>query len=938
MSGKGKRKRARPNSSRASRKRPASRNSPPAKSRSRPDRQLATVQEQDSERQSGPSRPVQATNALTLAISRTVQLCTRYRWLIVAVAVLLTALSADYAARNFAIDTDVSKLISAELPWRERELAYSQAFPQAKKSILVVVDAPTPELAEEAADRLAQRLSTQPSLFTSIRQPGSSVFFERNSLLFLGTEEVARITGRLTAAKPLLDTLAADPSFRGVMDGLATGVGAVEAGQMNLDDLARPMTMLSDTLEDGLAGRRASFSWLGLMSGEPASLGELRRFIEIQPVLDFNALQPGEAASTAIRQAAAELNLAEELAARVRLTGEVAIADEEFGTLKEGALLNHSLTVLAVLIILWLALRSAKIITAVFLNLFAGLTITAAVGLIMVDALNPISVAFAVLFVGIGVDFGLQFSVRYRAERHDVDETGEALHRSAIKAGGPLALAAAATAAGFFSFLPTDYRGLSELGLIAGSGMIIAFITSITLLPALLYIFNPPGEPDPVGYSSLAPVDRFLERYRIPAIVGTVAIVLIGSPLLWDLRFDSNPTNLRSPKVESISTLLDLKDDPRTSGFSIELLAPSLDRATAIAERLEELPEVASTMTLSSFVPEAQQEKLAMIQRAAGALEPVLDPQQAKPAPTDAQNARAASAMALRLQQVAGDGSGPGAEAATRLSGLLAQLATASEAVRARVEAALAVPLEIALDGLRTSLQARTVTLETLPADLESDWRTADGRARVSVAPTGDPSSNEVLRGFAEAVLAVEPTATGAPVSVLEAGRTIVGAFVEAGAWALLSIALLLWITLRRFSDVLLTLVPLILAGVVTLELCVLIGLPLNFANIIALPLLLGVGVAYKIYYVMAWRAGKTNLLQSTLTRAVFFSALATATAFGSLWFSNHPGTSSMGQLLALSLVCTMAAAVLFQPVLMGPPRERETRASGASRKGRSRS
>jgi len=118
-----------------------------------------------------------------------------------------------------------------------------------------------------------------------------------------------------------------------------------------------------------------------------------------------------------------------------------------------------------------------------------------------------------------------------------------------------------------------------------------------------------------------------------------------------------------------------------------------------------------------------------------------------------------------------------------------------------------------------------------------------------------------------------------------------------------------------------LTLVPLVLAGVVTLELTVLVGLPLNFANIIALPLLLGVGVAFKIYYIMAWREGQTHLLQTSLTRAVIYSALTTATAFGSLIFSSHPGTSSMGKLLALSLVCTLAAAVLFQPILMGKPR-----------------
>jgi hypothetical protein len=208
-----------------------------------------------------------------------------------------------------------------------------------------------------------------------------------------------------------------------------------------------------------------------------------------------------------------------------------------------------------------------------------------------------------------------------------------------------------------------------------------------------------------------------------------------------------------------------------------------------------------------------------------------------------------------------------------------------------------------------------------LPQDLADDWVRPDGRTRVEAFPSGDPNDNETLRNFARRVLAVEPNASGGPISILEAGRTIVRAFIIAGTCALVSIGLLLWIALKRFTDVLLTLIPLLLAGVVTLEICVLIGMPLNFANIIALPLLLGLGVAFKIYYITAWRAGQTGLLQSSLTRAVIFSAMTTATAFGSLWLSSHPGTSSMGKLLALSLVCTLAAAVLFQPVLMGPPR-----------------
>ncbi|MGH6852793.1 MAG: MMPL family transporter, partial [Methylocella sp.] len=186
----------------------------------------------------------------------------------------------------------------------------------------------------------------------------------------------------------------------------------------------------------------------------------------------------------------------------------------------------------------------------------------------------------------------------------------------------------------------------------------------------------------------------------------------------------------------------------------------------------------------------------------------------------------------------------------------------------------------------------------------------------------GDPNNNDNLLRFAKAVRTVDANAMGEPIAVQESGKTVVRAFVEAGLWALISISVLLFIVLRKVTDVLLTLVPLLLAGAVTLEITVLIGLPLNFANIIALPLLLGLGVAFKIYFVMAWRAGTTNLLQSSLTRAVFFSAMTTATAFGSLWLSKHPGTSSMGKLLALSLVCTLAAAVLFQPALMGPPRK----------------
>ncbi len=859
---------------------------------------------------------------LKSAIVRIVDFSTRHPWWVLVLALVLSAGSAVYAVRHFAIKTDINELISDQLPWTQRAKQFMATFPT--REILVVVDAPTPELVEQATIKFAEALQARSDLIHTVRQPQSGSFFERNGLLFLPTEEVRRVADGLTRADALIETLAADPSLRGTLDALSFGVMGVERKELKLDDMTRPMTLAADTLEDVLAGRPASFSWRVLAGGKPAEPRDLRRFVEVEPVLDFSALQPGHLATNAIVQTAADLHLAQGYLARVRQTGLVPIGDDEFGTLKQNAGLNATVSLLAVLLILWLALRSFRIIFAVAVSITVGLAVSAAWGLFLVGALNLISVAFFVLFVGLGVDFGIQFSVRYRAERHDYEDLPTALHSSAVKAGGPLALAAAATAVGFSSFLPTAYRGLSELGQIAGSGMIIAFLSSITVLPALLAILKPPGELHAMGFSALAPADRFLERHRIAVVVLTVLAVASASPLLLFLPFDFNPLHLRNPKVESVATFLELRRDPQTGANAVEIMAPNLPAAEAIAERLASVPQVSRTMTLQDLVPKNQDEKRKLIATAAAAIDPSLNPKETDPPPTDQENVEALSSTADTLTKVAGNQQGPGADAARRLSGLLSRLAKSEPAARKQAETAVVDPLRISLDQLRQELKPERVTAESIPPDLAREWIAPDGHARVQVLPKGDPDNTEVLREFVTAVLAVEPNATGPAVALFEAGHTVVRAFIQAGIFALSAIAVLLWITLRRITDVLLTLVPLLVAGVVTLELCVVFGLPLNFADIIALPLLLGVGVAFKIYYIMAWRQGKTALLQSSLTRAVIFSALTTATAFGSLWLSNHPGTSSMGKLMALALVCTMAAAVLFQPALMGPPRVKE--------------
>jgi len=859
----------------------------------------------------------------TAFVVRAIAFCWRYAWPVIAGALLLAVLSSWYAATHFSMTTNINQLISNHIPWREREAALEKAFPHFQ-TVVAVIDAPTPEFAEEATGALKQRLSQQPKMFLSIQEPGGGPFFAQNGLLFLKSDELAARMGALTQATRLIQVLAGDPSLRGALQALQFGLLGVQSGRITLDAMSWPLTLAANAIEEVNAGKPASFSWRELVTGKPAKTDELRRFLQIRVALDYSSLEPGQKASDAIRQAAKDLDFAGKYQARLRLTGPVPLTDEEFSTITENAGVNATVTIAVVLFILWMALRWWRIIFAVFVTLVVGLSITAALGLLMVGTLNLISVYFAVLFVGLGVDFGIQFSVRYRAERHEVDDLHTALLQAGRRAGAPLTLAALATAAGFLSFLPTAYRGVSELGLIAGVGMLIAFATSVTLLPALLSRLNPPSEPEPLGYAVLAPVDRFLERNRVPILIATAAAVVAGLPLLYWLQFDFNPMNLRSSKVESVATYLELKNDPNSGANDIQVLQPNLAAADQLAGKLRALPEVARAVTLSTFIPDAQQQKLAIIDNAAKTLNGALNPPALAAPPTDAQNVSMINSTVEALNRLAGDAKGPGADAARRLAAAMTVLGKADQAARQRANVTIAQPLRTALDQLRDLFKAKQISRETIPADVTQQWVTPDGQARIEVAPKGDANNNAVLERFADAVQAVAPDATEGPISILDARRTVVIAFIEAGACALASIAVLLWFTLRRIGDVLLTLVPLLLACVVTLEICVIVGLPLNFANIIALPLLLGVGVAFKIYYIMAWREGQTNLLQSVLTRAVIFSALTTATAFGSLWFSSHPGTSSMGKLLAISLLTTMAAAALFQPVLMGKPREQE--------------
>ena len=854
-------------------------------------------------------------------VARLVRASCAWAWIVIALAAILTFLSVAYVRQNFALNSDSMAMISPDVAWRRNDAAFDRAFPQLGGDIVVVVDGATPELAEGGAASLAARLAHEPESIASVRRPDAGPFFTHEGLLFLSRAELDTNTTQLIGAQPFLGPIAADPSLRGVMTTLSTVLLGVTHGDTKLASFNRPFEAVADTLSTVMAGKPAFFSWRQMISNEKPSLRETRRFILVDPKRDFTKLLAAGTAVDVIRQAARDLNLNPETGVTVRLTGSAVLSDDEFATIADRVWLMTGVMLAGVLLMLWLAVRSFRVIACIMATTLAGLAITTCLGLLAFGTFNVISVGFVPLFVGLGIDFAIQFSVRYRAARVLEKDLGAALVEAGRRVGGSLALAAAATAIGFLAFLPTKYIGAAQLGLIAGMGMVVAFLLAVTFLPALLRVVRPAGESAAVGFAALAPVDHFLvdRRRLVLAIAGAAALLSLLS-LPW-LRFDFNPFHLRSPKVESVSTLADLMKDPDRTPNTADIIAPSLEAADALAKRLSALPEVERAMTLTNLIPKDQPEKLAVISNAATLLDTVFTPIEIKPPPSDRETIDSLNATAKALRDAAGTAHDEAAEHANRLAAVLTKLAAAPKADRDRASRVLIDPFRILIGQLHGLLQAKPVTRETMPADMVRDWVTPDGRARINVVPRGDSNDNRTLERFTRAVLAVAPDATGPPITTQEAARLMINAFALAGLLSFLGIVALLFLVLHRVHDVVLTMTPIFLTGLLTLATCVVIGEALNFANIIALPLLFGVGVAFNIYFVIAWRGGESKPLQSSLARAVLFSALTTGTAFGTLSLSTHPGTAGTGRLLIISIVWTLIVALLFEPALLGPPR-----------------
>jgi hypothetical protein len=851
----------------------------------------------------------------------------RYAWPLLVAGVAVTAVALYLTVTHIAINTDTGAMLDPNLPFQKAGREFDAAFPQTSGDIVIIIDAKHESDAEDGADMVAAALRKHTETIRSVYQPGGGKFFASHGLLYLTPKELWDLDDRLAEAEPFLGTLARDPSLRGLF-GVMGKAFDEKAGADNRALLIKMFDRISGALESRLAGKAEPIRWRDEFFSGSAGSGTSkvkRAFVLAKPKFNFASLEPAADALDVIHRIGREIE-AKDSAVRVRVTGSAAMDSEELVTVTRDAKLTTALAFGLVCVLLIWALRSPGPVVAVLFTLLCGLIWTAAFATVAIGSLNLISVCFAVLFIGMGVDFGIQFALRYHEESDRGLSKLQALEAATAGVGPSLTLAAAGAAISFFSFVPTSFRGLAELGIISGVSMVVALFANLTLLPALLSLSRTPRprprrKTDPEDVLTTA--ESLVYRQRWPIMAITTVVVIASATLLPRARFDFNPLNLKDPTTDAVKAFKDLASDPNSTPYTIEVLAKDLKQAESLSAKLDKLKEVDKSVTLASYVPDDQDEKLQIIDGMRTAVGSALEPDSVDPKPTVAEEA--ASIEHFHDQLTKAEATTKDAALATSmtrldkaLTALLAQPGWPQQIVPA-LEKQLLGDLSTTLTKLHDLLQAGPVDLKSLPADLRDRYIASDGRARVEVFPKEDLNNNHYLSEFVTAVQKIAPDASDSPVELLEGSRAVISSCIQASTMALVLTIIMHIIVLNGVVDALLVSLPLVLAMILTVATSVLLSFPFNFANIIALPLLIGLNNAYGAYLVVRRHTEPdiAKLLRSSTPRAVLFSGLTSICSFGVLSVSTHPGMKGMGILISLSLSFALLCALVVLPATM---------------------
>ncbi|MFL2936484.1 MAG: MMPL family transporter [Myxococcota bacterium] len=837
----------------------------------------------------------------------------------IALAFLLTMMAGVYSFKTIHINSDDSALISQTEPFRQHYQSFIDAFPQFDETALIVLTSDSIDRADKGAERLTGALEQRDDLIETLYSPSADPFFEDHALLYLDEVDLQDVIERLAEAQPALTALAEDPSLRGLFDQLELSVSELREGEELPSGFSRMADRVSEITEDLVAGQPHTISWADEFLGEE---GKVYRIIVVQGRKNFDESISTETMMDEIRRTAADLGITEENGVQLRMTGMVPLAHDELVGLQSGLFLAGLISTFLLTLILGFGVRSLRIILSTFVTLVASLTWAAAWAMLSVGEFNIISAAFAVLLIGLGVDFAIHIGLRYEEECRIDQDRWQALQRSTRAVGSSVSLCAVTSAIGFLAFIPTPFPGLAALGVIAGGGMLISLVASFTIFPAMLAAMRPPTRQHKDTEPLLSKLNPFIEKYRGRILLVTALVAIPALGLSTQMHFDFNTLSMRDPNSESLRTLRELQEEKIVTDYSATILAADLESAEAVAARLEALPEVSEARPPSYFVPGDQENKLYMIEDAAFFLEPVLYP----PPPMDPPSAagRLAALEALReslLDLPPAPDEGAAYQSALRLGRALDALARQGDpsAGAAELESLVINDLEERIEWLKRAMRVGPVTFSDLPEAHRARSISSDGRARVVALPVEDVRNTAALEQFVQAVTRLDPTATGRPVVEAGIGGLVVFTFQLAIGLALLAVGVILFLALRNLVGVILILLPIVLAALVTIATGVVFDLPFNLTNVVVIPMIMGLGVDNGIHVYMRYREGASvaTMMDSSTPRSVLISALTTLAAFGSLAVSGHRGLHSMGVLLSVALLCVILGTLVVLPAML---------------------
>jgi hopanoid biosynthesis associated RND transporter like protein HpnN len=848
-----------------------------------------------------------------------------YALSVIAATALLTILTLIYIVTNFKFNTNLTDMISNDLPFRKNYKEFKKRFPLLDDTLVVVVHSQTPEGAYQASKALAQRFAQEKALFKTVYQPGAGKFFEKNGLLYLSVEQLEELFHNLARVQPLLAFLYHDPTLRGLFQVLEKAVNTNNDNTIKNERLISLFTNIGAACDSVIEGRPFQLSWQEIIHGSTKHM--YRQFIVLQPNLDFNTFSPGEDSIKKVRSIAQSLNLKDDYGAEIRLTGSVALSRDELISVQQGIGNAAVVSFILVTMILFIGLGSGRLVLVSVITLIIGFIWTTGFALVYTEQLNLISVSFAVLFIGLAIDYSIQYCLRYRELIEQGHNHITALSTTVQSIGSSLLLCTITTSVGFYAFVPTAYSGAAELGIISGTGMIISFLTNITVLPALLKFI-----PYKKGNSLYLPIGETL--YSLPyhhtkKIIVTAVLLGLGAAFFMpQVYFDYNPLNLADSSKESVIAAKELFDTSDSSPWTLSIMAHNRQEADNLTHKLRQLREVEKALTISDFVPHNQEEKLDVISDIALFLpDEIITENINKPSYEETVSALEGLESALKnYNDSFSENNAYRAQVdeyvITRLNRFKSHLdgSESSQFLLNSLDKALVSQLPALLDRLRYSVKAQKLDEYSLPKHLRERYVSSDGVYRIEVFPQEKLTDHNALVRFTSSVRALAPDATDAPVTILESGRAIVSAFKKAFITALIIISLIILVMLRSFSETFLILLPLALAFLLTGATTVLFDLPLNFANIIVIPLLLGIGVDYGIHLVLRFRKEshqQGNLLETSTARAILVSAFTTIVSFSSLAFSAHRGTASMGKLLAICIDFMIICTLLVLPALL---------------------